>query len=109
MFTKNQKAWKGPPLSEDSLRLFPMRCNGKSETIPDADGNFESVTLGDGLGFDAKRHIVPHGSYLTNLCNPDPEVNRKSYENFVDELKRAESLGIGLFNFQCVRNRWCND
>jgi hypothetical protein len=59
------------------------------------------------------------GSYLTNLCNPDPAKRQKSYENLLDELKvmtllpfisgsmlmkptlqRAEDLGIGLFNIQ---------
>lgn len=102
---ENQKTWKSAPLAEDSLHLFPLRCKGQSETIPDAEGNFETVQLGDGIGFDAKRHIVPHGSYLTNMCNPSKEAKDKSYANFVEELKRTEALGIGLFNFQYVACR----
>ena len=56
---ETQKAWSGNPLSEDSVRLFPMRCKGKTETIPDEEGNSKKVVLGDGAGFDPKKHIVP--------------------------------------------------
>ncbi len=59
MFTKTQKAWKGPPLSEASLKLFPMRCGGKTETEPDEDGETREIQLGDGRGFDLAKHIVP--------------------------------------------------
>jgi hypothetical protein len=59
LFTKTQKAWKGPPLSEASLKLFPMRCGGKTEMEPDEDGQTEQVRLGDGKGFDLAKHIVP--------------------------------------------------
>ena len=59
MFTKTQKAWKGPPLSEASLKLFPMRCGGRTETEPNEEGETKEIQLGDGRGFDLAKHIVP--------------------------------------------------
>ena len=47
-----------------------------------------------------RRDILPHGSYLVNLANPDAEKRGKAYESFLDELKRCEQLGIQLHNFQ---------
>ena len=46
------------------------------------------------------RDILPHGSYLVNLANPDEEKRMKAYECFLDELKRCEILGIQRHNFQ---------
>lgn len=81
------------------MRLFPLRCGGTTQGIPDEEGKTHTIKLGDGLGFDPLRHIVPHGSYLTNLCSNIEEQRKRSYDNFLTELKMAESLGIGLFNF----------
>lgn len=44
--------------------------------------------------------ILPHGSYLVNLANPDNEKRAKSYECFLDDLKRCEILGIQRHNLQ---------
>lgn len=46
--------------------------------------------------------MLPHGSYLVNLANPDPAKREKSYECFLDDLQRCEALGMGLYNFQSV-------
>ena len=46
------------------------------------------------------RDILPHGSYLVNLANPEKEKRMKAYDAFLDELKRCEQLGIGRHNFQ---------
>ena len=43
--------------------------------------------------------ILPHGSYLMNLGNPDPEKLAKSRDMFIDELSRCDKLGIHHFNF----------
>ena len=72
------------------------------------------------FGYDAK-HVLPHGSYLINLANPDrcvpsyspPTIDsdhskpprdkrKKSYNCFLDDLQRCESLGLKYYNFQCV-------
>jgi deoxyribonuclease-4 len=41
--------------------------------------------------------ILPHGSYLINLANP--ESFEKNMECFLDDLKRCNQLGIKLYNF----------
>lgn len=63
--------------------------------------------------------VLPHGSYLINLGNPEKyvpfpisqftaslviirEKREKSYDCFIDDLKRCEQLGLKLYNFQCV-------
>lgn len=49
--------------------------------------------------YDAGKHVLPHGSYLVNLAQPDPEKADQAYTCFLDDLKRCESLGIKLYNF----------
>jgi hypothetical protein len=46
-------------LTSDSLRLFPLRCRGKTETEPDDDDQVEIQELADGRGFDPLKHVVP--------------------------------------------------
>ena len=46
MFTKNQRQWKSPPLTEKSIAAFRKNCAEK--------------------GFSAD-HILPHDGYLINL------------------------------------------
>jgi AP endonuclease 1 len=48
----------------------------------------------------APEHVLPHGSYLLNLANPDEAKREQSYSCFIDDLKRAEQLGLLLYNFQ---------
>lgn len=78
LFTKNQRQWVSPPLSEKSINLFKQRCS---------EGGFEA------------RYILPHDSYLINLGSPDEEGQKKSLAAFVDEMKRCEQLGLQLLNF----------
>ena len=42
---------------------------------------------------------MPHGSYLVNLAQEDPDRAKQAYEAFLDDLQRCESLGIKLYNF----------
>ena len=49
--------------------------------------------------YEQRRHAVPHASYLVNLANNDPAKHAQAYESFLDDLRRCESLEIGLFNF----------
>lgn len=42
---------------------------------------------------------MPHGSYLVNLAQADPERAAQAYDCFVEDLKRCEALGIKLYNF----------
>lgn len=78
LFTKNQKQWVAPPLSEKSIELFKMRC--------------------EEYGFTSN-NILPHDSYLINLGSPDPEGLEKSRDSFIIEMQRCEQLGLRKLNF----------
>ncbi|BDX37709.1 putative endonuclease 4 [Tenuifilaceae bacterium CYCD] len=78
LFTKNQRQWIAPPLTEKSIDLFKKRCE-EYGYMPNA--------------------ILPHDSYLINLGNPDKEALQKSRNAFVDEMKRCEQLGLDRLNF----------
>lgn len=49
--------------------------------------------------YDAAKHVLPHGSYLVNLAQPDPDKADQAYNCFLDDLQRCEQLGIKLYNF----------
>lgn len=78
LFTKNQRQWQSPPLSEKSIQLFRENCNR--------------------YGFTPE-HILPHDSYLINLGHPQAEGLTKSRAAFLDEMQRCEQLGLKLLNF----------
>lgn len=71
MFAKNQTQWKAKPYTEENINGF--KNNLKTSGI---------------------QIVVIHDSYLINLCATDANKLRMSIEAFIDELKRAESLGV---------------
>ena len=78
LFTKNQRQWVAKPLSMQSIDEF--KINLKEANI-------------------APEHILPHDSYLINLGHPIEEKLEKSRNAFIDELQRANQLGLKLLNF----------
>lgn len=77
-FTRNQRQWVAPPLTQKSIEAFRNNCEK----------------------YDFKPHqILPHDSYLINLGNPDPEGLGRSRYAFNDEMKRCEQLGLDRLNF----------
>lgn len=78
LFTKNQRQWVAPPLTEKSIEKFKENCS-----------NF---------GFTLDK-ILPHDSYLINLGHPQSEGLEKSRNAFLDEMRRCEQLGLKLLNF----------
>ncbi|MDJ0036640.1 deoxyribonuclease IV [Pantoea allii] len=78
LFTKNQRQWKAAPLSDDTIAAFRAAC----EKYQFAPGQ-----------------ILPHDSYLINLGHPVMEALQKSRDAFLDEMQRAEQLGLTLLNF----------
>lgn len=78
LFTKNQRQWVSPPLSERSIQLFKERCI-EYGFVPDS--------------------ILPHDSYLINLGHPTQEGLEKSRAAFIDEMIRCEELGLNRLNF----------
>lgn len=77
LFLKNQRRWEAPPMSASDVEKF-------NEAV-------------DRHKFDVSK-IVPHGSYLINLGNPDESKRLKSYSAFLDDLERCSRLGIPLYN-----------
>ncbi len=71
IFTKNQRQWAAPPLTDEVIRLW--RKYRKS------------------TGID---HVVSHDSYLINLASPKLDMRKKSIALFRDELERCEALDI---------------
>ena len=57
LFTKNQRQWTAPPLTETSIAKFKSNC--------------------EKLGFSSD-HILAHDSYLINLGSPNEEGLQKS-------------------------------
>lgn len=78
LFTKNQRQWKAPALTTETIDKFRAACEQQ------------------GYG---PQHILPHDSYLINLGHPLADALEKSRLAFIDELQRAADLGIGLLNF----------
>lgn len=71
LFTKNSNQWAGKPFADGEAAAF------------------RKALKRSGLKF-----ATAHDSYLINLASPDPALWRKSVEAFVDELLRAEALGL---------------
>ncbi len=78
MFTKNQRQWTSPPLTETSIEAFKANCRKH--------------------GY-APEHILPHDGYLINLGNPDPVKREQSRKAFTDEMTRCMLLGLDRLNF----------
>lgn len=78
LFTRNQRSWTSKPLDESEVHAFRDLLKER--------------------GFDP-RYVLPHDSYLINLGSPDEETLQKSRAAFLDEMQRAEQLGLQLMNF----------
>lgn len=78
-FLKNQRRWDSPPISAESAEGF------KAEVAK--------------LKLDGPQHVLPHGSYLINLANPDPAKRKVSYTAFLDDLQRCEQIGVHRYVF----------
>ncbi|KAJ5297801.1 hypothetical protein PENANT_c012G02877 [Penicillium antarcticum] len=79
LFLKSQRKWDNPALQDDHCDQFRQLCVEK--------------------GYDASKHILPHGSYLVNLAQSDTAKSKQAYNSFLDDLRRCEALGISLYNF----------
>ncbi len=71
IFTKNQRQWRIPPLTDEQIDLWQQH---QRET--------------------KINHVVSHDSYLINLASPDDQAWKKSIALFREELFRCEALGI---------------
>lgn len=71
IFTKNASQWAGKPFAAGEAEEFRKLLRKSRLKFPTA-----------------------HDSYLINLASPDPTLWRKSVEGFIDEMIRAEALGL---------------
>lgn len=71
LFTKNNNQWRAKPL-----------VDADSEQFQDALGRLKIA------------HPIAHDSYLINLAAPDDVLWNRSIDAFVEELQRADRLGI---------------
>lgn len=78
LFTKNQRQWAAPPLSEQQIEVFRAECQRNGYTAA---------------------QILPHDSYLINLGHPEDEPLEKSRASFLHEMQRCEQLGLDRLNF----------
>lgn len=78
LFTKNQRQWEAPPLTQKSIDTFKVNCEKYGYT---------------------PTQILPHDSYLINLGNPDKAALEKSRAAFFDEMMRCQQLGLDRLNF----------
>ena len=78
LFTRNQRSWVSKPLPQLEI-----------------DG-FRALLLDRGFRPDM---VLPHDSYLINLGSPDEETLQKSRVAFLDEMSRAQQLGLTMLNF----------
>lgn len=78
IFTRNPSRWKSPVISEAEADAFKLNC--------------------ENTGF-TKDFILPHDSFLINLCAPDRQKLHISRDAFLDEFRRCEQLGLSMLNF----------
>jgi deoxyribonuclease IV len=71
IFTKNANQWRAKPLDQSEIRLFRQRIEQTGITP-----------------------VVSHASYLINLATTFPLLREQSIAAFVDEIDRAEALGL---------------
>ncbi|ORY83299.1 xylose isomerase-like protein [Protomyces lactucae-debilis] len=79
LFLKNQRKWESPAMKPEDAADFRDRMVK--------------------FGYDPKRDVLPHGSYLINLANDDKDKQQQAYSCFLDDLHRCEELGINRYNF----------
>jgi deoxyribonuclease-4 len=71
LFVKNRNQWRARPLRR-----------GEAAAFREAAGAFK------------REFILAHSIYLINLASPEPEILQKSRRGFLEEMRRAERLGI---------------
>jgi deoxyribonuclease IV len=76
IFSKSPHLWAGPPLAEEAAR------------------SFREAVRADGL-----RATAVHHGYLANLASPKAPGLARSRRAFLDEVRRAEMLGVDALIF----------
>lgn len=74
---------------------FSNRWSSKMPTAEVIDTFKNNCELG---GFTPDQ-ILPHDNFLINLGSPDPEKLEISRKSFLNEMQRAQALGLTMLNF----------
>ncbi len=77
LFTRNQRQWHAKPYSEKNIKEF-------KRNLKEFNFNID--------------YVLPHASYLINLCSPDREMLERSRNAFIEELNRTKQLGLKYLN-----------
>ena len=77
LFVRQQRTWTAKPLKLEDIEEFKLLLN-QSGIKPNK--------------------VVPHGSYLINLGNPNSEKREQSFQLFKDEAERCHKLGLLYYN-----------
>lgn len=77
LYTKNQRQWTAPALTEAEVREFREACERHHFT---------------------PAQILPHAGYLINIGNADDAKRARSVEALKDELQRCATLGLTMLN-----------
>ena len=82
---------RGTALRCRAIQIFLKNSNHwKAKTLTGQDrALFRKARADSGI-----RAVIAHDSYLINLASPDRELRLKSFEAFVEEMKRANFLGV---------------
>ncbi len=75
IFTRNVRGWAAKPLEDDEVAR--VRSEARRTRKP----------------------VAAHSSYLINLCCPDQDIRKKSWDALADELARCERLGVAALVF----------
>jgi deoxyribonuclease IV len=82
---------RGAEIGASAVQIFTKQPSRWAEpTLDPADAD----VFGDGLRAAGIRFACSHDSYLINLASPDPVLRDRSYVAFVEELRRARTLGL---------------
>jgi deoxyribonuclease IV len=76
IFSKSPQMWAGPPIA------------------PEAAASFRAAVAAENL-----RATAVHHGYLLNLANPKRTMLKRTRKMFVDEIQRAELLGVDALIF----------
>ena len=77
LFTRNQRQWNAKPYTLENIEKF--------------NNNLRS------LSFERDK-ILPHASYLINLCSPEKNKLEMSRKAFIEEMDRVRQLGLKFLN-----------
>lgn len=73
VFTSSPQMWRAAPVTQQKV------------------DDFKAAQMETGI-----TTVVSHDSYLVNLCAPDPELRKKSFEGLKGEMMRCAVYGIGF-------------